>query len=432
MFMFLKFKANTKVIENFEGASIILFREKSILKKDCNKSGLYVLKMCDGLHTFEDIINQINKDFNKISEDQVEATRMFIKEYIDAGIIDLVNDPEGVEINVIGHENLVVPVNVSMEVTNRCQLKCLHCFNESGKKRKGEIEVDKFIELAKVFVEIGVHSFFITGGEPMLKKNVENLISFLGKHACTVTIASNGLLLRERILNILSTFPNIGVQVSLDGLEKNHDFIRGVKGAFNRTVDNIGRMTEKRIPVSISFTMNDYNKDDLEGLIQLCRNLNCLGVSIGLTSNAGRAKTNEIPLKVARDFIDILQNFHRKYTTDDFYVGLDICEKKISKIMDNIAYPNKCGAGYHEIHIMANGEVTPCPAISNIILGDVKQNDIFEILDISNLRRIMGIPSPIRNICGDCQHYDTCGNCIASMFEVSESECKVQREIIKI
>ncbi|MCZ0757193.1 hypothetical protein, partial [Anoxybacillus sp. J5B_2022] len=77
--MFLKFKANTKVIENFEGASIILFREKSILKKDCNKSGLYVLKMCDGLHTFEDIINQINKDFNKISEDQVEATRMFIK-----------------------------------------------------------------------------------------------------------------------------------------------------------------------------------------------------------------------------------------------------------------------------------------------------------------------------------------------------------------
>lgn len=43
MFMFLKLKANTKVIENFEGASIILFREKSILKKDCNKSGLYVL-----------------------------------------------------------------------------------------------------------------------------------------------------------------------------------------------------------------------------------------------------------------------------------------------------------------------------------------------------------------------------------------------------
>lgn len=430
--MYYRVNGNVKIIENYKGASIIQIKNDRIMTKDCNKTGLYILKLCNGEHSMLDIIKNIENDYEKLNSRQIDSISEFLNEHIADGIINVLKEKELGEINIVGRPDIVVPTNVSMELTNLCQLKCIHCFNSSGRARENELSIDKFIEIANFFVDIGTSTFFITGGEPLLKKNVEQLLDFLGNHATYVTLATNGMVLKEKTLEILSKYPNIGVQISLDGLEKNHDFIRGVKGAFQQTISNIQRFTSRHIPVSISYTMNDYNKDDLDGLIKLCREINCIGVSIGLTSNAGRAKENRIPVKIAREFAEILAESHHKYTTDDFQVGLDICEKKINVMIESVDLPNKCGAGYQEIHIMSNGKVTPCPAIPNMILGDVTKQSLFEIIRIENIQNIMHVPSPIRSLCGDCQNYDTCGNCIASMLEVDESECKIQREFIQL
>ncbi|MFB7142923.1 radical SAM/SPASM domain-containing protein [Gottfriedia sp. NPDC056225] len=429
--MFLLINPKVKIVENFKGASILMVKDKKILTKNCNHSGLYILKMCNGINSFNDILKKINEDYGEISLEKQESVRSFLQEYIADKIVEEINFPNEVDLNVIGDGDLVVPISISMELTNRCQLKCLHCFNESGKARENEINIDKFVEIAKTFVDIGASTFFITGGEPLLKSNVEKLIKLLGENARSCTIATNGMILREELLLLISNYPNIGIQISLDGIEKNHDYIRGVRGAFKNTINNIKRLTNKNIPVSISYTMNDHNKDDLIDLIQLCKSIKCVGISIGLTSIAGRAKKNNIPVELAREFTDILGDYHQKYSTDDFYVGLDICERKINKIMDSIEHPNKCGAGYQLIHILSNGKVTPCPAIQNIILGDVNESDMLEILNINNLKRIIEYPTPSKKICGDCIHYNTCGNCIASMMEVDERDCHVQREYIK-
>ncbi|HHA6081281.1 TPA: PqqD family peptide modification chaperone [Staphylococcus aureus] len=428
--MYLKIDSNTKIIEDYKGASIIYFMEEGVLSKDCNETGRYLLKMCDGSKTLEDILNIVKNDYKEIDENNIRSIRQFFNEYIKDGIIKQINKIDIDELHIVGNPNLVIPTNVSMELTNACQLRCLHCFNSSGKAREREISIEKFLDLAKYFVEIGTSTFFITGGEPLLKKDVEKLLDYLGTAGKTVTLATNGMKLNSSVIDILKKHPNIGVQVSIDGLERNHDFIRGVKGSFKKIINNIETMCKNGIPVSISFTMNDYNKNDIDELIDICKNLGCFGVSIGLTSNAGRAKENEVPTDIAKEFANILAESHSKYTTEDFQVGLDICEKKIDIMYKEIEHLNKCGAGYKEIHIMSDGKVTPCPAIPQIILGDVSKDNIEDIINYSNIEFIMNIPSPIKSLCLDCQLYENCGNCIASMLEVSQNDCRIQRELM--
>lgn len=278
---------------------------------------------------------------------------------------------------------------------------------------------------------MGVTGFFITGGEPFLKRDVNELVDFLGKNAVTATFASNAVSISERTMDLLEKYPNLGIQVSLDGLEENHNFIRNVKGAFQKSVNNIKKMTQRGISVAVSYTMNDYNKNDLPALIELCKNIGCEGVNIGLTSNSGRAKENHVPTEVAKNFADILQSSNKQYSTEDFFVGLDICEKKVSTIMDQIEHPNKCGAGYNALHVMPNGNITPCPAIPDIVLGNVFEKELLDILHFDNIKHSMMLPTPVKYLCGSCELYDQCGNCIASMLDQPEEVCHVQRYLQK-
>lgn len=428
--MYLKINENSKIIEHYKGASIIMIKNNQVISKDCNETGRQILKLCDGTNTFDDIINVLEMDYGILTNQQKESVKVFLDEYLKDQIISFSSNPVPVKLKIVGKPDIVVPTHLSIELTNLCQLKCIHCFNSSGLARENEISIEEIIRVSNFFLEIGTSTFFLTGGEPLLKKGIENLLVFLGKRALSVTLATNGFNLKNSVLDILKQYPNIGVQISLDGLEKNHDFIRGVKGAFNKTINNIKKLTENGISVSISYTMNDFNKDDIDGLIELCKNIGCIGVSIGLTSNAGRAKENQIPTKIAKSFANILANSHKKYTTEDFQVGLDICEKKLEVIINSIEYPNKCGAGYKELHIMSDGRITPCPAIPQLVMGNVKNDDLYEIIKIENIKKIMNIPSPVREKCGNCVHYERCGNCIASMLEVNKNECIIQQNII--
>ncbi|MFE4242014.1 radical SAM protein [Peribacillus butanolivorans] len=420
-----------KVIQNYYGGSAVLLRDNNFIKHDFNRTGYEIIELCTGEKTVKEIIDYFIKKYS-LNEDEIMTIKQFLEEYTDFGVIQMSSIKIDSQPKIYGNKNVITPISVSLELTNQCQLNCIHCFNSSGSPKSDEMDIKKFVELANDFVNLGVTGFFITGGEPLIKKDVNELVDFLGKNAVTATFASNAVSIGAKTIDLLEKYPNLGIQVSLDGLEKNHDFIRGLEGAFNKSVNNIKKLTQRGISVAISYTMNDYNMDDLPNLIELCKDIGCEGINIGLTSNSGRAKENKIPTEVAKDFVEILQSSHKKYSTDSFFVGLDICEKKVSSIMDEIEYPNKCGAGYNAIHVMPNGNITPCPAIPDINLGNLFEKNILEILKYKNVEYSMNLPSPIRDLCGSCELYDQCGNCIACMLDQPEEVCHVKQNLQRV
>ncbi|WP_158080469.1 PqqD family peptide modification chaperone [Alkalithermobacter paradoxus] len=418
-----------KIKKSYMGALITKYSDEGVEIFDVNPSGLEILLLCDGTHTESEIIEIIRNMYNIDDEYILYNIKSFLEEYFEKEVLEYCEKKERIIINEKGDENLIIPISLSLELTNSCQLRCVHCFNSSGIMRDNELTVNEFINIAQQFSELGTQTIFLTGGEPFIKKDVNKLIDFVAKEFSTVNIASNAYTLEEETIELISKHKNISIQVSIDGIENTHDKIRGVLGAYNKTIKNIKKLCEFKIPVAISFTMNDKNVNELEGVIKKAKEIGCIGVNIGLTSNSGRAKQNNIPTKIAKDFASKLVESHNKFSTPDFFVGLDICETKIKDFFESIEYANKCGAGYNVIHIFADGRVSMCPAIKKINLGNVRNQSISEILQHNNIERVMNIPTPTKDICGDCEQYNMCGNCIASMLEKSREECVVIRDI---
>lgn len=426
--MYIYVDENIEIVKDSTGGLLL----KDNIPYKVNPSGVEILLLCDGSKSIENIVSTIKNKYEIEDAYVLQGIEAFINEYINKGVLLESYDSKDVSIKVKGNDQLVIPPRLSLELTNQCQLKCAHCFNLSGNTRENELTISDFIDISNSFLKLGTKNIFITGGEVFIKKDVNKLIKFISQRFNIVTIATNAYSISKESIDLLSKYKNIQVQVSIDGNENTHDRIRGVKGAYRKTLENIKIMRSYNIPISIAFTMNDKNKEDLEDIIKLSKDLKCNGVNISLTSLTGRAADNNIGTNVRKEFNSILETQSKKYEDENFSVTMHMCESEITQIENSIEYLNKCGAGYNILHIFSDGQVSICPAARNFDLGNIRTDSIEDILNINNIKRAMNIPTPNKVLCGDCESYEICGKCIANMLEKSKEECKIINDFQKI
>jgi len=166
----------------------------------------------------------------------------------------------------------------SIHLTENCNSKCITC-NQWRKHKTNEMtthEIKKTLERLK---ELGCSALEITGGEPLLRGDVGEIINYakvLGFKRIAMT--TNGLLLNHRKEEIVSAgITNIAI--SLDGIGETHDMIRGVKGNFNETIKAINELNKlrklnKSFSISIYTTLLKYNAGQIPGIIDLCKGKN--------------------------------------------------------------------------------------------------------------------------------------------------------------
>lgn len=396
---------------------------------EINDSAVEILLLCDGTRTREEIYNEI-KHKNKFENDKFkEGILYFIDQFIRQNIIEVKFKKNKGDIVVYGNKEVVIPYYISMEITNKCQLKCKHCFNDSGEAKSDELSTEHFIDIANTLSELGVKHIFLTGGEPLLKENVSSLITFCAEHFVSVTIGTNGYTLPEEILATIAKYKNIRLQISVDGLEEQHNTIRGVSDAFYKTLENIKRYISFGKSVIIAFTISENNFSDLEPLIILCKNLGCKGFNIGITGDIGRAKRNGIQVNFEGSFLNLVGDLQIKYNSDRFYIGFETCQEKIEEKLSNIKLNNKCGAGYKVMHIRSNGVVTPCPTNMSLIVGNLKVQKFSDLIKINNLKRFVELPTPTKEVCLNCFNYESCGSCLTKMLEKNNKECHLKRRL---
>ena len=109
------------------------------------------------------------------------------------------------------------------------------------------------------------------GGEPLLRQDLEEILAFSRSLPLHTSLITNGTLLKSRI-NEVAPYINGVVYVSLDGLEKTHDTIRGVRGSFKKAVEGICAAKQK-VPVTINTTVIAENVDEIEGVVELAKEL---------------------------------------------------------------------------------------------------------------------------------------------------------------
>jgi radical SAM protein with 4Fe4S-binding SPASM domain len=255
---------------------------------------------------------------------------------------------------------LSAPFRVIWDVTTRCNLNCRHCYNESG---QGEtLSPAQLHTIAQKLSQSGIFFITLSGGEPLMEPEIWEIIKQFKSNQKTLQLISNGTLITPRIAKKLKEYNVDSIQISIDGLEKTHDYQRQMKGCFKKSVNAIQYLVAEGIPVVVNTLVSQRNIDEIPGLIDLC-------VQVGVTEfrtsrlvlmGRGTDLEEEVlsPEKTKKLILYILE---QRKTRKDIVISPDECMCFLGeKIHDyNLSWQG-CPAGRTEGGVDAQGNVYPC------------------------------------------------------------------------
>ncbi len=189
-----------------------------------------------------------------------------------------------------------VPMFCGHKLTYNCNLRCKMC--PFWKRSSQDSSLDQEKAILKQIYDSGACGIAFEGGEPLLRKDLVEILAFARSLHLHTSIITNGTLLESRIHEI-SPYINGVVYVSLDGLEKTHDAIRGVNGCFEKAIRGI-KAAAKKVPVTINTTIMAENLPEIEGMVKLAKELN-VRISVAVAHEYCNAKASAPASKEIED-----------------------------------------------------------------------------------------------------------------------------------
>jgi radical SAM family uncharacterized protein len=186
--------------------------------------------------------------------------------------------------NVFGER---VPLFCGHKLTYNCNLRCKMCPFWKRSSKDSSIQREKAI-LRRIY-DSGACGIAFEGGEPLLRNDLVEILAFSRSLPLHTSLITNGTLLESRIDEIAS-YVNGVVYVSLDGLEKTHDTIRGVGGSFRKAVKGIIASREK-VSVTINTTIMAENIYEIEDLVKFAKELD-IKISVAVAHEYWNAKAS--------------------------------------------------------------------------------------------------------------------------------------------
>ncbi len=163
---------------------------------------------------------------------------------------------------------------VVWNVTQRCNLKCVHCYSRSeDKKYSNELSTDEGIQLLDDLARFGSPVVLFSGGEPLIRPDILKLIQHATVSGMRAVLSTNGTLIDERMATKLKDIGLSYVGISLDGLQEVHDSFRGVAGTFERVLRAINNCKAAGLKVGLRFTINKRNFQEIDGIFNLVDDL---------------------------------------------------------------------------------------------------------------------------------------------------------------
>jgi len=269
--------------------------------------------------------------------------------------------------------NKSAPLFASYNVTGRCNMRCVFC--EWWKHPIPELSTKDALAAIDAVCSLGVPFFDLSGGEPLLRKDLKVLAKRVASYGCLVSMNTNGTLLDEnRIKEVADVFDT--VVVSLDGPKKIHDQIRGVAGTYEKATKAIRLLKSHGVKVGTNSVATKYNIDVLPKFIQeLHSTVDFVQVQ---PMHPYPLLPEDKPTKQqVSKLLDYLLDV--KQSDSSFLAVPAQFLKGFYDYFDGKA-PKICHAGKLYVAINPSGKLLACPARSDIVLGDTLNGSVKESL----------------------------------------------------
>jgi AdoMet-dependent heme synthase len=315
-----------------------------------------------------------------------------------------------------------IPLVVSWNVTRKCNLKCSHCYiNATTNELKNELNTDESKRLIDQISEVSRPLLILSGGEPLLRPDIYELIRYGTKQGLRMGLGSNGGLLDSKAAAKLADAGIKTVSVSIDShIPSQHDDFRGVVGSWDKALNAIKVLRENDVLVQVNTTLTQQNYNQIDDIMSLAEQIGVENFHLFFLVPTGRgAKMADISPQM---YEDMIKGTFAKTHKHKLNVRPS-CAPQFMRIAEGMGLDMRqwirgCIAGMYYCRIYPNGDVTPCPYLP-IKLGNIRENSFRDIWLNSPVFNALRDPSQLKGKCGACNYKTICGGCRARAYGLS-------------
>lgn len=326
---------------------------------------------------------------------------------------------------------------IAWEVTRACNLVCKHCRAEAiTEAPPGELSTEEAKALIDTFPETGSPIIIFTGGEPLMRKDVFELVRYARDKGLRCVMAPNGTLITPEIAQEMKESGIARCSISIDAPEaESHDLFRGVPGAFKAALQGIEYLKEAGIEFQINTTVTKNNIHSFKDTFKLAEDLGSSAWHIFLLVPMGRAAKLLDQVITAKEYEEVLNWFYDFRKTTDMHLKAT-CAPHYYRIMrqrakeEGIAVTPEvfgmdaltrgCLGGTGFCFISHSGQVQPCGYLE-LDCGNIRDTPFPEIWRNSKPFQQFRTPSEYEGKCGHCEYHRVCGGCRARAHSISDN-----------
>jgi MoaA/NifB/PqqE/SkfB family radical SAM enzyme len=265
------------------------------------------------------------------------------------------------------------PLFASYNVTGRCNMKCVFC--EWWKIDTPELPTKKALAAIDALCSLGIPFFDLSGGEPLLRRDLTTLAKRAASHGCLVSMNTNGTLLNESRVSEVADVLDL-VVVSIDGPKEIHDRIRGVAGTYDKAIQAIKLLKAHGVRVGVNSVVTPWNIAILPRFIEELRSQVDF-IQVQPIHPYPPPAENTPSEEAVSELLDYLLRLKRSSpgllgVPTDFIKGFEAFFRGEA--------PKICHAGELYVGMSPSGKLLACPARSDIVLGDTLDGSINNIL----------------------------------------------------
>ncbi len=310
---------------------------------------------------------------------------------------------------------------VAWELTRNCNLNCIHCrASATLGPHTGELATGECKKIMDDIAAFASPTIILTGGEPLLREDIFDIIDYGNRKGLRLVIAINGTLLDEEKAKRLKAGGIRRVSLSLDGkTPETHDKFRGVEGSFASVMRATRILTDVGLPFQINTTVTRFNVDDLGDIYELVKSIGAVGWHVFLLVPVGRGEGLKGKELDTQKYEEVLEWLYGIETKNELEIKVTCAPHYYRIVKEKGDTPKSAGclAGKSFMFISHRGIVQPCGYLE-LPSGDVRKEGIRHVWEASPVFSQLRDLSSYRGKCGGCRYLKICGGCRARANEL--------------
>lgn len=322
---------------------------------------------------------------------------------------------------------------LAINLTKRCNLACAHCYMDAETLKHGgekELTTEEVRELLDEIADRSTETMVVlTGGEPMMRGDLEELVAHGTGRGLAMVVGTNGVALTDKRVQSLKAAGAMGAGISVDSLDpEKHDAFRGLSGAWEKTMQGIEACKRHDLSFQIHFSVTESNAGEVPAMIDFARasGARVLNVFFLVCTGRGESMSDISPITYERVLNQLVaaqeqsRDLLIRARCAPHYKRIAYQRNPQSTLTRAAGYEGGgCLAGIHYCRITPEGGVTACPYIPDEE-GSIRNTKFWDIWNQSPTFQSLRNPK-LQGKCGSCEFQKLCGGCRARPLAMGDS-----------